>query len=141
VPDEHAIAWPEHLPVTQVRFARPTTSLDAALHFYRDCLGLAELSRFADHAGYDGAMLGLPGTGHHLELTEHPDVDGSVSTKEHLLVLYVGSDRALAPIVDRLRAGGYPPVAAENPYWTTVGAVTIEDPDGWRLVLVPGPGL
>ena len=31
-------------------------------------------------------------------------------------------------------------MAAENPYWEAVGALTFEDPDGWRVVLVPGPG-
>ncbi|MFA5882855.1 MAG: VOC family protein [Acidimicrobiia bacterium] len=139
--DDRRASWPDHLPVTQVRFARPTNALAAALRFYRDCLGLAELYRFEDHAGYDGAMLGLPGAGYHLELTEHPDVDGSVSTKEHLLVLYLGSPAALATAVERFAGSGHEPVAAENPYWTDVGAVTFEDPDGWRVVLVPDAGL
>nr|WP_234809915.1 hypothetical protein [Mycolicibacterium tusciae] len=31
--------------------------------------------RFANHAGYDGVMIGLPGIDHHLEFTSH--VDGS----------------------------------------------------------------
>ena len=135
------MTWPDHLPVTQVRFARPTNALDAALHFYRDCLGLPELYRFVDHAGYDGAMLGLPGAGCHLELTEHADIDGSVSTEEHLLVLYLGSAAALAPVVERFAARGHEPVVAGNPYWTGIGAVSFEDPDGWRVVLVPEPGL
>jgi hypothetical protein len=30
-------------------------------------------------------------------------------------------------------------VEAENPYWTDHGAVTIEDPDHWRVVLMPQP--
>ncbi|MFD0000343.1 hypothetical protein [Nocardia sp. NPDC127526] len=25
-------------------------------------------------------------------------------------------------------------------YWTKVGAFTFEDPDNWRIVLVPTPG-
>jgi YycE-like C-terminal domain len=28
-------------------------------------------------------------------------------------------------------------VEAENPYWTENGAVTVEDPDRWRVVLMP----
>ena len=48
---------------------------------------------------------------------------------------------ALVPIVERFGAAGYSPVEAENPYGTTVGAVTFEDPDGWRLVVVPEAGL
>jgi hypothetical protein len=31
------------------------------------------------------------------------------------------------------------PVEAENPYWTDNGAVTVEDPDHWRVVLMPQP--
>ena len=34
---------------------------------------------------------------------------------------------------------GHPEVDSENPYWPAHDAVTIEDPDGWRVVLVP-PG-
>ena len=34
---------------------------------------------------------------------------------------------------------GHLPVQAENPYWTEHGAVTVEDPDHWRVVLVPQP--
>lgn len=33
----------------------------------------------------------------------------------------------------------YPAVEAENPYWTDNGGITIEDPDGWRVVLMPAP--
>ena len=58
--------WPDGLRVMQVRFARPTNALELAVPFYRDCLGLVELYRFEDHAGYHGVMLGLPGTTYHL---------------------------------------------------------------------------
>src|SRR4029079_7920781 len=61
--------WPGGLPVTQVRVARPTDKLDDVVHFYRTDLGLPELDRFSGHAGYEGVMLGLPGTDHHLEVT------------------------------------------------------------------------
>jgi hypothetical protein len=36
------------------------------------------------------------------------------------------------------RRVGVQPVAAANPYWAEHG-VTIEDPDGFRVVLVPEP--
>ena len=39
--------------------------------------------------------------------------------------------------VERLAEAGHDPVDAENPYWATVGALTYEDPDRWRVVLVP----
>ena len=38
-----------------------------------------------------------------------------------------------------MAALGHLPVEAENPYWTENGAVTVEDPDGWRVVLMPHP--
>lgn len=122
--------------------ARPTDRLDEVVRFYRDGLGLVELSRFEDHAGYSGVMLGLPGRAYHLEFTSH--VDGSpcpAPTKDNLLVFYVPSREAIARTVDRLGAVGYPPVTAENPYWNEYGAVTIEDPDGWRVVLMPTQGI
>jgi catechol 2,3-dioxygenase-like lactoylglutathione lyase family enzyme len=134
--------WPAAFQVWQVRVARPTDRLDEVVRFYRDGLGLVELSRFEDHAGYSGVMLGLPGSAYHLEFTSH--VDGSpcpAPTKDNLLVLYIPSREAIARTVDRLGAMGYPPVTAENPYWDEHDAVTIEDPDGWRLVLVPTHGI
>ena len=39
-------------------------------------------------------------------------------------------------IVERLGMMGYPPVPPENPYWSADRAVTVEDPDGWRVVLM-----
>jgi catechol 2,3-dioxygenase-like lactoylglutathione lyase family enzyme len=133
--------WPSGLPVRQVRIARPTDRLDELVRFYRDTLGLAELYRFTGHAGYDGVMLGLPDTDYHLEFTQHVDGSpGSAPTRDNLLVLYLDDADAVADVAGRLRAGGYPAVEAENPYWTEAGAVTIEDPDGWRVVLMPTAG-
>ena len=56
-------------------------------------------------------------------------------------MLYLGTASALALVVARFTASGYQPVEAENPFWSSQGAVTFEDSDGWRLVLVPGDGL
>jgi catechol 2,3-dioxygenase-like lactoylglutathione lyase family enzyme len=137
-------AWPEHLPVTQVRYARATNAIEPIVRFYRDALGLRELYRFEDHAGFDGVMLGLPGTGYHLEFTRHADIDvpaPSAATAENLLVLYVGDHSALAPIEQRMAAHGFGPVEPGNPFWRDAGAVTFEDPDGWRVVVVPDAGL
>jgi ribosomal protein S18 acetylase RimI-like enzyme len=129
------------MPVRQVRIARPTDRLDAVVRFYRDGLGLPELTRFADHAGYSGVILGLPASDHHLEFTHHER--GSpcpAPTRDNLLVLYVGGATAVSDIAGRLTALGCPLVSAENPYWTDHGAATIEDPDGWRVVLMPRSG-
>jgi hypothetical protein len=55
------------------------------------------------------------------------------------LVLYFHNDAQMYDAVERLASQGHHPVDAENPYWATVGAVTFEDPDGWRVVLAPKP--
>lgn len=135
-------AWPAGLPVLQVRIARPTDRLEAVTAFYVDGLGLPRLGGFEGHAGYDGVFVGLPGTPYHLELTRHRDGSpGDAPSAENLLVLYLGSAEAVDAARDRLLRHGHVPVAADNPYWERVGAVTVPDPDGWRVVLVPGAGI
>ena len=129
-------AWPSHLPVRAVRVARPTDRLDEVVRFYRDALGLEQIGSFSGHAGYDGVMLGLPGQAVHLELTSHEQ--GSpcpAPTRDNLLVLYLEDRAAVDAIAARLAALGHPAVEPENPYWLARG-VTVEDPDGWRVVLV-----
>jgi catechol 2,3-dioxygenase-like lactoylglutathione lyase family enzyme len=128
----------DSLPVRQVRFARPTDNLDAVLAFYRDRLGLAELGKFEDHDGYSGVMLGPPGERWHLEFTHNRD--GSpcpAPTHDNLLVLYFDDAAQTQAVGRRLEAYGGCAVPAENPYWTNSGAITLEDPDGWRVVLMP----
>jgi len=133
--------WPEGLPVTQVRIARPTDKLEAIVRFYTEGLGLRHLGGFEGHAGYDGVFLGLPGFGVHLEFTRHEAGSACPApTRDNLLVLYVPEVAAREALVARLTALGYPPVEPENPYWAQQG-VTIEDPDGWRVVLQGTRGL
>jgi catechol 2,3-dioxygenase-like lactoylglutathione lyase family enzyme len=137
MPDE----WPAELPVVQVRVARPTDRLDEVVRFYCDGLGLKKIDSFAGHAGYTGVMLGLPGAAYHLEFTSHDE--GSpcpAPTLDNLLVFYIPDRAAIDRIVERLAAMGYAEVAPENPYWQTQG-VTIEDPDGWRVVLMNTDGI
>src|SRR5215216_7960261 len=57
--------------VAQVRIARPTERLAEVVRFYRDALGLEQITSFEKHAGYDGVMLALPGRRDHLEFTHH----------------------------------------------------------------------
>lgn len=133
-------SWPSHLPVSQVRIARPTDRLDDVVAFYRDGLGLAEIGSFRGHAGYDGVMLGLPGAGYHLEFTRHEqDSPGVAPSKDNLLVLYLPEPGAVEAVAARLESRGHQSVEPENPYWRANG-VTFEDPDGWRVVLVRGAG-
>ncbi|WP_249124561.1 VOC family protein [Saccharopolyspora erythraea] len=136
----NADEWPEGLKVAQVRMARPTDKLAEVVEFYSGCLGLPELYGFSGHAGYDGVMLGLPGTDYHLEFTSR--VDGSpcpAPTAENLLVLYFDGDARMHEAVRRLGEAGHEPVPMENPYWAEHGALAFADPDGWRVVLVPKP--
>lgn len=133
--------WSMELPVVQVRIARPTHQLQRVVQFYRDGIGLNIIGSFEGHAGYSGVMLGLPGNPYHLEFTDH--VDGSpcyAPSRDNLLVLYIPDKEAIERIVKRLEGMGYPQVPPENPYWEKQG-VTIEDPDGWRIVLMSTNGI
>lgn len=139
---ETVASWPQGLPVLQVRIARPTDRIEAVAAFYVGGLGLPRLGGFEGHDGYDGVFVGLPGTPYHLELTRHRDGSpGDAPSAENLLVLYLGSVEAVDAARDRLSRHGHVPVAADNPYWERVGAVTVPDPDGWRVVLVPSAGI
>ena len=116
-----------------LRVARHTARLEEIVAFYRDGLGLTELGGFRDHDGYDGVFLEVPGTGAHLEFTTGGAEGIPAPHPESLLVLYLGDDAAVKAIVARL---GVEPVRPANPYWGEHG-VTLEDPDGFRVVLVP----
>jgi catechol 2,3-dioxygenase-like lactoylglutathione lyase family enzyme len=117
----------------ELRVARHTDRLDEVLRFYREGLGLREVGRFRDHDGYDGVFLEIPGTGAHLELTTGGEHAAPHPHPESLLVFYLGSDEAVQAAAARL---GTDPVAPANPYWAEHG-LTFEDPDGFRVVLVP----
>jgi catechol 2,3-dioxygenase-like lactoylglutathione lyase family enzyme len=117
----------------QVRVARHTERLEEGVAFYRDGLGLPEIGRFRDHDGYEGVFLDIPGTGVHLELTAGRRHGAPTPHPESLLVLYVGDDAAVQAIAARI---GTEPVTPANPYWAAHG-LTFEDPDGFRVVLVP----
>jgi catechol 2,3-dioxygenase-like lactoylglutathione lyase family enzyme len=119
----------------QVRFARHTDRIEEIVRFYRDGLGLPKIGRFEDHDGYDGVFLALPGTGAHLEFTTGVSHSAPEPHPETLLVLYLGSSEAVEETCRRL---GDQSVEAVNPYWNEHG-VTLADPDGFRVVLVPEP--
>ena len=117
----------------QLRVARHTERLDEVVRFYRDGIGLPEVGGFRGHDGYDGVFLAVPGSGAHLELTAGGAHGAPDPHPESLLVLYLGDDDAVRTVVERL---GTDPVAPANPYWAEHG-VTVKDPDGFRVVLVP----
>ncbi len=127
--------WPSELPVAQVRIARPTDKLEEVVRFYSKGLGLKIVTSFQEHAGYSGFIFGLPGADYQLEFTHHDR--GSpcpAPSRDNLLVLYLSGKKAIDRIITRLEGMGYHPVFPENPYWKE--GVTVEDPDGWRVVLM-----
>lgn len=133
--------WPGDLNVVQVRVARPTDRLNEIERFYCEGLGLKKVGSFQKHEGYDGLMVGLPNTTYHLEFTQHED--GSpcpAPTKDNLIVFYIPEQTTIEKLVNRLTGMGYEAVIPENPYWEGKG-VTIEDPDGWRIVLMNTSGI
>src|SRR5204863_9826464 len=69
----------------------------------------------------------------HLELTAGGAEGVPVPHPESLLVLYLGNQAAVDDVVAQL---GADPVVPANPYWAAHG-VTVADPDGFRVVLVP----
>jgi catechol 2,3-dioxygenase-like lactoylglutathione lyase family enzyme len=117
----------------ELRVARHTDRLGELVAFYRDGIGLVEVGGFRGHDGYDGVFLAVPGTRAHLELTTGGAHRAPQPHPETLLVFYLGDEQAVGAVVRRLDA---PVVAPANPYWAE-HAVTIEDPDGFRVVLVP----
>ena len=122
-------------PVPILRVARPTDNLEALLHFYEQGLGLGVLSRFEDHDGFDGVMLGRAGAPYHFEFTaKRGHAVGRAPTPDNLLVFYLPETDAWKAAVQRLRDAGFDPVPSFNPYWDRNG-VTFEDPDGYRIVL------
>jgi Glyoxalase/Bleomycin resistance protein/Dioxygenase superfamily len=121
--------------LTAIRFARPTTDLQAIVRFYVEHVGLDHLGGFRDHAGYDGAFVGLEDATWHFEFTQHPN-HRPTPTLEDVIVLYLAesSVRALAA---KLEAHDHQPITHPNPYWSAVGATTFLDPDGYPFVLAP----
>jgi catechol 2,3-dioxygenase-like lactoylglutathione lyase family enzyme len=120
-------------PAMQLRIARHTERLDEVVGFYRDGIGLTEIGGFRDHDGYDGVFLEVPGTGTHLELTAGGGRGAPAAHPESLLVFYLGDAEATQTVAERL---GVDPIAPANPYWAEHG-LTFQDPDGFRVVLVP----
>ncbi|MBP2580962.1 catechol 2,3-dioxygenase-like lactoylglutathione lyase family enzyme [Streptomyces sp. PvR006] len=121
---------------THVRVARPSRDLAAAERFYVDGLGLEVQWRTTERVSgkHDLLMVGPEGGGWHFELTRDPEHPVEPApTVEDLFVVYLGAPVEEAQ-VERLLAAGGTRVAAHNPYWDEYG-VTVEDPDGYQLVL------
>lgn len=127
--------------IAQIRIARPTDKFEEVIDFYENGLGLTRLTEFTGHRGYTGVIFGLPGTSYHLEFTKH--VDGSpcpAPSKDNLLVFYIPDKQEIEQVYNRLQSMGYEKVEPENHYWVEKG-ITVEDPDGWRIVLMNTKGI
>jgi catechol 2,3-dioxygenase-like lactoylglutathione lyase family enzyme len=119
---------------TRIRVARPARDLAALERFYVEGLGLDVLWRTPEPQPYELLMVGPRGGGWHFEFARDPgDPVEPTPTVEDLFVLYLG-EPVEENLVARLVAAGGTRVTSHNPYWDTYG-VTIEDPDGYRLVL------
>jgi catechol 2,3-dioxygenase-like lactoylglutathione lyase family enzyme len=118
-----------------IRIARPVTDLDRSVGMYVLGLGLNELARFDDHAGFDGVMLGRPGMSFHFEFTRSKHAPMAPSpTREDLLVIYLPNHDEWAEACDRMVDAGFAEAPSFNPYWEQRGR-TFVDPDGYRVVL------
>lgn len=121
--------------MTKLRVARPTDNLHEIIRFYRDGLGMQVLGSFENHRGFDGVMLGHPGSPYHLEFTHHRGHKvGKAPTRDNLLVFYIPDASLCEEAVLRMEAHGYQAVPSYNPYWDETGK-TFEDADGYRVVL------
>jgi len=120
-----------------LRIARPVRDPAATARFWIDGLGMTELYRYAgtgtvgDHAVI---MIGWPDADWHLEFVAAADAQVEPApTPEDLVVLYLDGD-VPESIVANIEKHGGERVPAHNPYWDKWG-VTLQDPDGYRLVL------
>ena len=121
----------------RMRVARPTNDIEQVVIFWSQVVGLKVLSRFVNHDGYDGAILGYPYTGWELEVTHHSSgMPLPAPTDEDIIALYLNRDEA-DKIIDRLCRAGHPQMKHPNPYWQAMGASVHTDPDGYTLIVYP----
>ena len=120
---------------TTMRVARPTNRLAELAAMYANGLGFSVLAEFADHAGFDGCILGSRDAPYHIEFTRQRGyVAARAPTKDHLLVFYIADGRQWEHRCAQMIAAGFRDVPSHNPYWDVDGR-TFEDIDGYRVVL------
>lgn len=120
------------------RVARPTDQLHAVAEQYKRGLGFARLAEFADHAGFDGVVLGHVQLGYQIEFTQQRGHSvGRAPTQDNLLVFYFTDADAWQGRCAQMEIAGFRRVKSYNPYWDVQGA-TFEDLDGYRVVLQQG---
>ncbi len=118
-----------------LRIARPSDQLQEVADMYIKGLDLKLIGSFKDHDGFDGIILGHPDTPYHLEFTQKSGhLVGRAPTEDNLLVFYIPDPQEWQERCEKMKAGGFVPVPAFNPYWDRQGR-TYEDLDGYRVVL------
>ncbi|KQL50851.1 hypothetical protein AN964_24890 [Heyndrickxia shackletonii] len=133
--------WSTLVPAVQFRIARPTNQMEKIIEFYGKGLGLQKVGEFQKHEGYEGVMFGIPDKSYHLEFTQHESGKPIPHPPEdQLLVFYIADTFMWNEMAERLLRMGYRQVPSENPYWDR-GGITIEDPDGYRVVLMNTVGI
>jgi len=118
-----------------LRVARPVSDLARTRSMYCSGLDLHVLAAFEDHHGFDGVILGQPGSAYHFEFTysrNHPVPP--TPTPEDLAVFYLSDPKEWRYVCQRMEAAGCERVASLNPYWDIRGR-TFRDHDGYRIVL------
>ncbi len=119
----------------KLRIARPVSDISQTERMYCRALGFVVLSRFHDHEGFSGVMLGSAGMDYHFEFTEcrsHPVA--ASPTPEDLLVFYVPLRDEWESACTRLIENGFVRLKSFNPYWEVQGQ-TFADKDGYRVVM------
>ena len=102
---------------------------------HRKGLGLREIGRFENHAGFDGVMIGKPGLDYHFEFTycrAHPVTP--TPTPEDLVIFYLPEANEWQKACSLMLEAGFTEVVPFNPYWQQRGR-TFQDHDGYRIVL------
>ncbi|CAK9786955.1 hypothetical protein CC85DRAFT_286172 [Cutaneotrichosporon oleaginosum] len=115
-----------------LRIARPSTDLARTARQWA-AWDLVQLTSFADHARFDGVILGAPGAPYHFEFTfcaAHPATP--LHTDEDFTVFYYAEEE-WAAACKRVEEAGWKRVTSSNPYWEEHGRC-YADEDGYVVV-------
>lgn len=121
-------------PVPVLRVARPSTDLQRTTKQWTQAWSLSVLTSFADHATFDGVILGHPHAPYHFEFTRcssHP-ITPSVSDEDMTVFYYPERDEWEAAC-KRAEEAGWKRVVSSNVYWEEWGA-SWADADGYVVV-------
>ncbi|HEY1635283.1 MAG TPA: VOC family protein [Acidimicrobiales bacterium] len=118
-----------------LRIVRSSSHYEAAVHFYRDLVGLPVIDEFEDSYGEDGSIFGLPGSPVHLEVVRSTEEARAIDPFDQI-VIYLPDKAAVEDATRKLLAEGVNPAASQHPYWDDNSGVTFLDPDGRGVIYV-----